>query len=66
MHERMAMWHVMMHYGWSYPKQSPMTQAEIMEQDQLRHAILEARMLAKEEDQVPSRLIRLLVGVNGK
>lgn len=60
------MWHVMMHYGWSYPKQNPMTQAEIMEQDQLRQAILNARALARDEEQPPIRQIRLLVGMNGK
>lgn len=61
------MWHPMTHYGWSYPRQSAMTEEQISQREQLREAILDARMLAKEEEiQPPSRVIRLLVGVNGK
>lgn len=58
--------HIMMHYGWPYPRENSMTQAEILDQVQLRQIILEARALAKKEDQAPIRMVRLLVGVNGK
>ncbi|GJE86211.1 S-adenosyl-L-methionine-dependent methyltransferase [Phanerochaete sordida] len=63
MHARVALWHPMMQYGWTYPRQDPMTETEMADQEQLRRSILEARMLAKEEEIQPTlRVIRLLVG----
>ena len=67
MHERIALWHPMVHYGWTYPRQNPMTEAEAAEQERLRKAILAARALAREEEiQPPIRVIRTLVGINEK
>lgn len=63
LHARIALWHPMMHYGWPYPVQDPMTDIEMADQEQLRKSILEARQLAKEEDIQPMlRVVRLLVG----
>ena len=65
MHERIALWHPMVHYGWIYPRQSTMTESEIVEQERMRRAILDARLLAKEEDIQPQlRVIRTLIGIN--
>jgi hypothetical protein len=62
-HARVALWHPMMQYGWTYPHQDPMTETELADQEQLRKAILEARMFAKDEEIQPNlRIIRLLVG----
>lgn len=64
MHARIALWHPMTQYGWSYPRRDPMTKAELLDEDRLRQAILEARRCAKEEEIQPTmRAIRLLVGV---
>ncbi|KAI0095133.1 hypothetical protein BDY19DRAFT_67609 [Irpex rosettiformis] len=65
--ERIAMWHPMVHYGWTYPKFEVMTETEIAGREKLRREILEARTLAKDEEiQHPIRVTRLLVGMNGK
>lgn len=65
-HARIALWHPMMQYGWTYPRQDPMTETELADQEQLRIAIMEARAYAKEEEIQPTlRVIRLLVGTKG-
>ncbi|EED77760.1 predicted protein [Postia placenta Mad-698-R] len=61
---RVALWHSMVLSGWAYPRQDPLTKAELMEEERLRQDILEARRNAKEEDlEGASRFIRLMVGV---
>ena len=63
MHARVALWHPMVQYGWTYPRQDPMTETELADQEQLRRSILEARTLAREDEIQPTlRVIRLLVG----
>jgi hypothetical protein len=57
----------MMHYGWAYPRQSAMTDAEIAEREELRETILAARELADDgRPPSPLRVIRLMVGMNCK
>lgn len=63
MHMRVALWHPMVQYGWTYPRQDPMTETELADQEQLRRSILEARTFAREDEIQPTlRVIRLLVG----
>lgn len=65
--DRIAMWHPMVHYGWTYPRYGVMTEGEIAGREMLRKEILEARALAKDEEiQHSIRVTRLLVGMNGK
>lgn len=66
MHARVSLWYPMTKYGWQYPRRNPMTKAELLDEDRLRRAILEARRFAKEEEKQPTmRAIRLLVGTKG-
>ncbi|PSS29664.1 hypothetical protein PHLCEN_2v2812 [Hermanssonia centrifuga] len=66
MRVRASLWYPMTHYGWSYPRQDPLTKAELADEDRLRQAILEARNYAKEEEIQPGlRSIRLLIGMKG-
>ena len=65
------MWHPLVHYGWTYPRQNAMTESEILEREELRRSILAARALAFEEHdenepRKPMRQIRLMVGVKAK
>ena len=63
MHARVSLWYPMTKYGWKYPRRDPMTKAELMDEDRLRRAILEARRFAKEEEKQPTmRAVRLIVG----
>ncbi len=63
---RASLWYPMTHYGWSYPRQDPLTKAELADEDRLRQAILEARNHAREEEIQPGlRSIRLLIGMKG-
>ena len=67
MRVRMALWHSLMKNGWEYPRRDPLTKAEALEEERLRHDILEARRLAHEKELSPfCRQIRLAIGVNVK
>lgn len=64
MQVRMSLWHSMVKAGWAYPRRAPLSRVEIVEEEKLRQAILEARKKAKKEDfAAPTRSIRLLLGV---
>ncbi|KAI0095232.1 hypothetical protein BDY19DRAFT_916882 [Irpex rosettiformis] len=70
-HERIAMWHPLVHYGWTYPRHGAMTESEILEREEIRRTILAARALAhaerdENEPRKPMRQIRLMVGVKPK
>ncbi|EKM61487.1 uncharacterized protein PHACADRAFT_156745 [Phanerochaete carnosa HHB-10118-sp] len=40
-HARVALWRPMLQYGWTYPRQGPMTETKMANQEQLRRSILE-------------------------
>lgn len=66
MHARISLWHSLTRFGWPYPQRDPLSKAELVEEERLRRAILEARKLATEEElRTPCRSLRLLVGMKG-
>lgn len=63
MHIRISMWHVLQNSGWEVPKRDPLSKAEYIEDQRLRHAIFEAQKQAKgNEIRTPCHSVRLLVG----
>ncbi|CAL1695096.1 unnamed protein product [Somion occarium] len=63
MHVRISLWHSATKYGWQYPRRDPLSKGELVEEERMRRAIMEARKCATEADfQTPSRSLRLLVG----
>ena len=61
---RLSFWHALLRCGWELPKHTPLSGAELGEEDKLRQAILEARKDATEEEfNTPVRSIRLLIGM---
>lgn len=64
MHVRVSLWHSATKYGWQYPRRDPLSKAELVEEERLRRTIVEARKMATDDDfEMPSRALRLLVGV---
>ena len=64
MHARISLWYPMKQYGWSTPRRNPMSRAELLDEERMRHAIVEARHYAKEDEIQPTmRAMRLLVGI---
>ncbi|KAJ3552053.1 hypothetical protein NM688_g4360 [Phlebia brevispora] len=60
---RISLWHPMMQYGWRYPRRDPMTKAELLDEERIRQAIIQARRFARPDEIQPTmRAIRLLVG----
>ncbi|KAI0785068.1 hypothetical protein C8Q75DRAFT_343810 [Abortiporus biennis] len=60
---RISLWHSLTEHGWPYPQRDPLSKAELVEEERLRRAILEARKCAPEEEfPRPVRSVRLLVG----
>ena len=63
MRARISIWYSMTELGYSLPKREPLHKAELLEEERIRKAILDARAQAHEEDfDVPCRVIRVLVG----
>jgi hypothetical protein len=63
MRARISIWYSMAELGYSLPKREPLHKAELLEEERIRKAILDARVQAREEDfDVPCRVIRVLVG----
>ncbi|KIP11772.1 hypothetical protein PHLGIDRAFT_99241 [Phlebiopsis gigantea 11061_1 CR5-6] len=63
-HARIALWHPMMEYGWTYPRQDALSESELADQHELRASIMQARMFAKDNEIQPTlRAVRLLVGI---
>lgn len=63
---RLSFWHELLKQGWVLPAQTSLTAAELLEEDQLRQDVLEARKGATEEEfNTPVRSLRLLIGVKG-
>jgi len=52
--------------GWELPPYSPMSRPEVLEEERLRQAMIEAQKSATEEDlQAPLRTFRIIVGIKG-
>ncbi|OCH94707.1 hypothetical protein OBBRIDRAFT_769045 [Obba rivulosa] len=67
MRARIALWHSLVKNGWEYPRRDPLSKAEAVEEERLRHDILEARRVAKEKELTTfCRQVRLAVGMNVK
>lgn len=63
MRARISMWYSMTELGFSLPKRDPLHKAELLEEERIRKAILDARAQAREEDfDVPCRVIRVFTG----
>ncbi|KAJ4485811.1 hypothetical protein J3R30DRAFT_3442129 [Lentinula aciculospora] len=63
MHSRVSYWSSLHDLGWPLPAREPLSKAELIEEERMREAILEARRTASLEDQqLPCRSIRVLVG----
>jgi hypothetical protein len=63
MRARISMWYSMTELGFSLPEREPLHKAELLEEERIRKAILDARAQAREEDfDVPCRVIRAFIG----
>ncbi|KAG1885491.1 hypothetical protein F4604DRAFT_1726396 [Suillus subluteus] len=63
MQARISLWCSLAELGWSVPPREAMSKAELVEEERLYRAMLEARQFASEEDlYTPSRSVRILVG----
>lgn len=63
MRARISMWYSMTELGFGFPKREPLHRAELLEEERIRKAILDARAQAREEDfDVPCRVIRAFIG----
>ncbi|KAF7307089.1 UBIQUITIN-CONJUGAT-2 domain-containing protein [Mycena indigotica] len=63
MQSRTSVWCSLTGIGWPFPPREPLSKAELIEEERIRAAMLEARLYADlEEDSVPCRAMRVLVG----
>ncbi|KAI0274995.1 hypothetical protein BC834DRAFT_965444 [Gloeopeniophorella convolvens] len=63
MHARVSMWYSMTELGYTFPRREPLLKSEVLEEERIRKAILDARAQAREEDfDVPCRVIRVFIG----
>jgi hypothetical protein len=63
MQARVSLWASLTGFGWPLPQREPLTKAELIEEERVRQAMLEARQFASAEDlQIPCRTSRVLVG----
>ncbi|KAI9512507.1 hypothetical protein F5148DRAFT_1351823 [Russula earlei] len=63
MRARISLWYSMTELGYSLPKREPLHKAELLEEERIRKAILDARVQAREDDfDVPCRVVRVFVG----
>ncbi|KAK0208757.1 hypothetical protein DFS33DRAFT_1253760 [Desarmillaria ectypa] len=63
MQARVSLWCSLNNIGWPFPPREPLSKAELIEEERMREAMLEARKHAPVEDlQVPCRTIRVLIG----
>ncbi|KIJ66297.1 hypothetical protein HYDPIDRAFT_86952 [Hydnomerulius pinastri MD-312] len=66
MQARISLWCSLSELGWAVPPREPLSKAELVEEERLYQAMLEARRFASEEDlQTPSRSVRIFVGYKG-
>lgn len=63
MQARISLWCSLAELGWSVPPREAMSKAELVEEERLYQAMLEARRFASEEDlHTPCRSVRIFVG----
>ncbi|KAK7058419.1 hypothetical protein VNI00_002053 [Paramarasmius palmivorus] len=63
MKHRLSIWSSLLDIDWPIPTREPLSKAELIEEERLREAMLEARRYASPEDlQTPCRSFRVLVG----
>ncbi|KAF9225466.1 hypothetical protein BS17DRAFT_778631 [Gyrodon lividus] len=63
MQARISLWVSLRELGWAVPPREPLSKAELVEEERLYQAMLEARRFASEEDlQTPCRSVRIFVG----
>ncbi|KAH7916434.1 hypothetical protein BJ138DRAFT_1169259 [Hygrophoropsis aurantiaca] len=66
MQARISLWCSLSNFGWEVPPREPLTKAELVEEERLYKAIIEARRQASDEDlQTPCRSVRIFVGHKG-
>lgn len=66
MHHRVSHWRTLVKMGWDLPPHGPMSRPEVVEEERLRQAMLDAQKLATEEDlEPPLRTFRIIVGIKG-
>ncbi|KAJ7170037.1 hypothetical protein C8R46DRAFT_1090916 [Mycena filopes] len=65
MQTRTALWCSLTGIGWPFPPREPLSKAELIEEERIRAAMLEARTFSESDDDdsvVPCRSLRVLVG----
>ncbi|KAI9570267.1 hypothetical protein HD554DRAFT_2085025 [Boletus coccyginus] len=62
MHARVSLWCSLAELGWPVPPREPLSKAELVEEERLHHAMLEARRFASEDDLTYCRSVRSFVG----
>jgi hypothetical protein len=63
MQARVATWASLTAMGWPQPQREPLTKAELIEEERVRQAMLDARQYVTAEDlQTPCRTSRILIG----
>ncbi|KIK70686.1 hypothetical protein GYMLUDRAFT_210055 [Collybiopsis luxurians FD-317 M1] len=63
MQSRISFWCSLQEIGWTQPVREPLTKAELIEEERMREAMLQARRNTTSEDQqMPCRSVRVLVG----
>lgn len=63
MHARVSFWCSLAELGWPVPPREPLSKAELVEEERLHHAMLEARRFASEDDLLTyCRSVRSFVG----
>ncbi|KAF9245796.1 hypothetical protein BU15DRAFT_85484 [Melanogaster broomeanus] len=63
MEARVSLWCSLRELGWPVPPREPLSKAELVKEEQLQQAMLEARRLASDDDiQPPSRSVRMFLG----
>jgi hypothetical protein len=63
MQARISLWCSLSELGWSVPPREAMSKAELVEEERLYGAMLEARRFASEDDfYTPCRSVRIFVG----
>ena len=67
MRTRVSLWNCAVMHGWTMPRRDPPSRAELLEEMQLRHEILEAQRFAStQEEEQPCRRVRVVFGVKAK
>ncbi|KAJ7597490.1 hypothetical protein C8J56DRAFT_920209 [Mycena floridula] len=59
---RAALWCSLSELGWNLPPRDPLSKAELIEEERIREAMLEATRYGEDQDPIPCRSLRVLVG----